>query len=502
MTPPSTRPFSRALVGLALLLALAWAGGCGSGEEEEPAPLRADAASALPDDAARELYGPLGSGESERMQAALARITEAEDRRFIAVLIELLHLGQMELVPLPAYNELVVALERLSGESFGGDWFAWAEWYAGTELEPPPGFLGWKGGMLARIDPAYGELLAEERTSRLRVEEIQWGGVRTDGIPALDAPKRIPADEAGYLEAGEPVLGLVVGGEARAYPLRILDWHEIVNDRFGDLPVAVTYSALCGSGIAYEARAGGRPLSFSTSGLLYRSNKLMLDRGSRTLWSQLTGRPVLGPLADEELRLEARPVVVSTWEGWRTRHPGTTVLAAETGFDRDYAPGKPYGHYFASSESLYPVHLGRAALAPKERVFGVRASRGAKAWPLDRLLAEEVLNDGAGGTPLVLVAREERIRVEARGPRGGELRYDAGAPVRAYRRGARRFRPGPGPGTLRDEEGRRWRVTEEALLGPGEQRAPRAAGTLAYWFAWQAFHPETALDKRAARSEP
>lgn len=484
----------RALAGLAaLLLALAAGAGCGS-DEEASGPLAGDAGRALPEPAVQEIYGALGSDDPERMRAGLERIREAGDRRFVAVLIELLHYGQMELVPLPAYNRLVVVLEELSGESFGGDWFAWAEWYAGTELEPPPGFLAWKGDLLARIDPAYGELLAAGRPSRLRPEEIQWGGVRLEGIPALDAPPRVPAAEAGYLEPGEPVLGLSVDGEARAYPLRILDWHEIVNDRFGERSVTLAYSALCGSALAYEApRAQGRRLAFSTSGLLYRSNQLMLERGSRTLFGQLTGRPLLGPLADEAARLEAHPVVVASWEAWRSRHPETAVLAEDTGFDREYAPGEPYGHYYASSETLYPVALEREELAAKERVFGLRGPEGAKAWPLARLLEAGVLNDGAHGTPIVLVARDERVRVETTGARGGEIRYDAGAPVRAYRRGERRFEAGEAPESLRDAEGGRWRITEAALVGPDGARAPRATGTLAYWFAWQAFHPETEL---------
>src|SRR5262249_34976547 len=155
-------------------------------------------------------------------------------------------------------------------------------------LVPPPGFASWKGRLWTRIDPAFGELLSDERPARIRVEEIDWGGVRVDGIPALDRPAHVPAAPAGRLGAGGPGVGVELGGEARAYPLRILDWHELVNDELGGMPFALVYCALSGAAVAYDARReDAEPFVFSTSGLLHKSNKLMLDRNTRTLWGQL-----------------------------------------------------------------------------------------------------------------------------------------------------------------------------------------------------------------------
>src|SRR6185369_7988742 len=133
------------------------------------------------------------------------------------------------------------------------------------------------------------------------------------------------------LSGSERVFGVSVKGEARAYPLRILDWHEMVNDVVGGEPVTLSYCTLCGSGVLYATRgADGSARTFGTSGLLYRSNKLMVDRQTRTLWSNLTGEAVLGPLAagpGGPARLALLPVVVTTWQEWRARHPATTVLA-------------------------------------------------------------------------------------------------------------------------------------------------------------------------------
>jgi hypothetical protein len=301
----------------------------------------------LPDAEIPGLLEILTDGEAPAVEEALARIQAGPDRRFVPVLIELVRAGQLGIAARAGYNPRVVALEQLSGQALGGDWFGWAAWYAANPLEPPPGFLGWKGALLGRIDPRFAELLAEGQPLRIRAEEIDWGGVPLDGIPSLDDPAHVSAESADYLAPGEPVLGVWLNGEARAYPLRILDWHELANDRVGDVPIAITYCTLCGSGIVYDARdAEGMRRMFGTSGLLYRSNKLMFDRETRSLWSQQSGRPVLGTLAaEDDVKLAALPSVVTRWSDWRAEHPETRVLSLETGHQRPYEPGQPYGSW-------------------------------------------------------------------------------------------------------------------------------------------------------------
>lgn len=426
-------------------------------------------------------------------EAALAEIEAAGDQRFVAPLVELVRAGQLGIAGRNGYNQRIVTLERLSGQSLGGDWFGWVEWFGGTELAEPPGFASWKGRLFAPLDPRYATLLDDDAPSRIRVAEIDWGGVPIDGIPPLDDPAHTAADEAIYLADGEPVLGVRAGGQSRAYPFRILDWHELANDTLGGIPIAVVTCALCGSGVAYDARIPGReePLRFGTSGFLYKSNKLMLDRATETLWTQLTGRPVFGPLADEEIELSVLPAVVTTWSEWKARHPETTVLDRDTGFERRYRPGDPYASYFASRDKLFPVYEARSELPSKERVYGVAREGDAKAWTLASLVEQKVVHDRLGDEPLVLVANQKRISVEgvtATGP----LEYDAGGSVRAYVTDER-FRLGPDDRSLVDEDGGIWRIEEEALVGPAGKSAPRVAGTLAYWFAWQGFHPETLL---------
>ncbi len=159
------------------------------------------------------------------------------------------------------------------------------------------------------------------------------GGVLVDGIPPLDNPKRLLAEAATYLEPTDLVFGISINGDARAYPLRIMDWHEMANEVIGGVPVSLAYCTLCGAAIAYDGRvAEGITYNFWTSGFLFRSNKLMYDRQTRTLWNQFTGKPVLGTLAGTDLRLSILPLVLTDWASWQERNPHTTVLDIDTGY--------------------------------------------------------------------------------------------------------------------------------------------------------------------------
>jgi hypothetical protein len=314
---------------------------------------------------------------------------------------------------------------------------------------------------------------------RIRPEEIVWGGVRKDGIPALKDPGVVPASRADFVGDSETVFGVGFGGEYRAYPQRILDWHEMANDSLGGQSFALTYCTLCGAAIADATRlADGRTLTFGSSGLLYRSNKLMYDDQTLSLWSSLTGEPVSGPLVPSGIRLPILPLTVTSWREWRHRHPDTTVLSPETGHKRDYSAGAAYGGYFASPDTMFPVWKRDVRLEPKAWVYALRSGGTARAYPLEVLFAERVVNDRVGALPIVLVARSESQS------------------VRAYLRAGREFAEGTSEGELVDPaDGAVFRIDEEALVSdpPGGPRFPRYAGHRAYWFGWYAFFPETEL---------
>lgn len=165
-------------------------------------------------------------------------------------------------------------------------------------------------------------------------KEIFSGGPPKDGIPSLDNPKFIKAAQAHFLHDEDQVLALKRNGIAKAYPLRILNWHEIVNDRFGNEAIIITYCPLCGSGTASEAKVAGKILQFGVSGLLYNSDVLMYDRQTQSLWSQILSQAVTGSM--KGTLLPAVAVTHTTWVDWRNRHPDTLVLDTNTGFNRNY----------------------------------------------------------------------------------------------------------------------------------------------------------------------
>jgi len=276
------------------------------------------------------------------------------------------------------------------------------------------------------------------------LEAIERGGPPRDGIPAIDQPKFVAAAR-GSLKADDRVLGLNHKGVVRAYPVRILNWHEVVNDRLAGDPIVITYCPLCGTGMAFDARvrgaSGPRELSFGVSGLLFNSDVLLYDRATASLWSQLRQLAISGPLKGTELT--AMALEHTTWEDWRRRFPATEVLSFDTGVARDYGRD-PYAGYEAVNRLMFQVQHRDDRIGPKEWVLGLTVGKARKAYPF-KTLATRVNQAGV---------LEDRL--------GGEvvrIRYDA------RHRTAR---------------------AEDAAGKP-------LPSVMAFWFAWVAFHPDTEL---------
>jgi len=198
-------------------------------------------------------------------------------------------------------------------------------------------------------------------------DQIVAAGLPKDGLPALIDPSTVAAatlephaklSGIRKLLPDDRVIGVVVDGRARAYPLWILAWHEIANDTLGDRPIAVTYSPLCDSAVVFDRRFGAETLEFHVSGLLYNSNLLMYDQHpdgrGESLWSQLQFRAVAGPAAEEGRTLELIPASLVSWGTWLERHPDTSVLLPDERRARVYK-NDPYRGYFANSELHFPV---------------------------------------------------------------------------------------------------------------------------------------------------
>ena len=413
----------------------------------------------------------LESEKRKQRKKAQKALIEAGDPSLVPGLVDSLFF-----IPREQRDEALEVLEALTGADLGVRYFDWVEWVgAHPEIEPLPGYGRFKAELLSRIDPRYTEILYEGAPARIRLAEVVWGGVRVDEIPTLINPDTIPATQAEYLGDGELVFGVAVNGEYRAYPLRIMDWHELLNDEIGGEPVALSYCTLCRSGILFRSRApDGKLTLFGTSGLLYRSNKLMFDHETESLWSNLTGEPVIGRLAEEPVALEVLPMTLTTWGEWRWRHPTTTVLDLEPlafYYPFDYQPGAADE---ARTGVSFPVWKTSDRLERNEEVYVLRIEGSAKAFVVEAALSAGVVNDAVGPMPVVLVADS----------RSGS--------IRAYERGDSRFRWSE-EDRLLDDRGVGWNLTEDALISleDDSQQLKRLPGHVAFWFGWYGFYPDT-----------
>ncbi|MCB1041774.1 MAG: DUF3179 domain-containing protein [Acidobacteria bacterium] len=347
----------------------------------------------------------LCSADIAAQRRAMLRVSSSEDLAYVPSLIELM-------LFCPDSQDAIGSLvSNLTGES-RGDYLDWVAYLgANPSIVANAGYLRLRYQLFSSIDSRLAAFFSKPQPTTIRLEEIVWGGVVKDGIPALIDPKHVTALEATYLEADEWVFGLAWQGEAKAYPLRIMDWHEMANDTLGSRRFALAYCTLCGSAIAYSSRAGGRLWTFGSSGLLYRSNKLMYDHQTNTLWHQFSGEPVFGPLVDDGLKLDVLPVERTTWEDWRSRYPNTQVLSLDTGYERNYEPGAAYGAYFSSPKLMFPVWNAGDNKGQKDWVWMLRKPGAQKAYSLNFLVKNPVFVDHVGQSDVLLLTDPDNYSV-------------------------------------------------------------------------------------------
>jgi hypothetical protein len=323
-------------------------------------------------------------------------------------------------------------------------------------------------------------------------EELISGGPPPDGIPPIDEPRFFDPDDVDFIDDAEPVLALEIDGDARAYPVQIMIWHEIVNDTVGDTPVAVTYCPLCNTAVAVDRRVEDRTLTFGTSGLLYRSSLIMYDRQTESLWSHFTGQAIAGVLTATELR--SYPVATVSWADWREANPDGLVLSRETGSERDYGRN-PYPGYddLENPPFLFDGETdGR--LQAKERVIGIGLDEEPVAVRHEPLLEVGVVTFDLAGEPALAWARPGTVSalddaaVDAGRDVGaiGVFRPDADGTPLTFERAHGGF--------VDAETGSTWNVLGTAIAGPlaGAQLEP-VEHVDTFWFAWAAFAPDTTV---------
>ena len=272
--------------------------------------------------------------------------------------------------------------------------------------------------------------------------EILHGGPPRDGIPAISDPVMIPAVQADYIDPGHRVVGIKLRGEARAYPIGILNWHEIVNDTIDGQRFAVTYCPLCGTAVAFDATIDGKPTDFGVSGLLYNSDVLLYDRDTESLWSQIMSQSISGERVG--MKLKALPISHTTWRDWLQKHPETLIMSADTGFSRDHGRN-PYAGYEQSRTTYFRVNNEAPDnYHPKEVVLGLEVDGISKAYPFIEL-------DKQGQTSF-----SDTVN-------GVAYHFDWDSENRSL--------------TVTDADG------------------AEVAGIQGFWFAWFAFHPDTQVFK-------
>ncbi len=314
-------------------------------------------------------------------------------------------------------------------------------------------------------------------------EDELFAAATRGAIPALDRPELAGAS-ASFIQDMDRVLGIEIDGEARAYPFGILWWHEIVNDTLGGQAILVSYCPLTGSGIVFDPSVGGDKRDFIVSGLLFKSNLVMLDRQTESLWNQMLLGSQCG--IDRGAELARYSVVETTWEDWKVRYPNTTVVTPNTGFSN-----RPYFQYpyldYADPDNdfvdfLPPNTEWSRQLKTKELVLGVFDGSDALAFSLERLAAagvSHVVNDQVGSTPFVVAARSQWNTAQAfdRRVNGQTLTFTL---------------TNAGPFTMTDDQtGSVWDVQGVAISGPlmGQRLTPLADSFVAFWFAWSLYYP-------------
>jgi hypothetical protein len=338
-----------------------------------------------------------------------------------------------------------------------------------------------------------GTLRTNTAKALVPLNEIISGGPPPDGIPAIDRPLFITAaDAVAWLKPEEPVLALTIAGDARAYPLQILMWHEIVNDVVGGVPVAVTFCPLCNSALVFERHVEGATLDFGTSGMLYKSDLVMYDRQSHSLWSQMDGRAIVGDRAGT--KLASRPGNTIAFEAWRAAHPEGKVLSRDTGHRRNYGVN-PYQSYDEPNIGpfLYRWELD-ARRPPKERVVGIAVGDSRRAYPFPLLEKHRVAHDTVGGQKIVIFYEPGTLSA-LDDSEIARSRAVGATSVFATRLGDRALTFEATPQGYRDRQtGSLWNffgsATSGALTG---QRLTPVQHVDAFWFAWAAFNPSTTV---------
>jgi len=329
--------------------------------------------------------------------------------------------------------------------------------------------------------------------STIDIDTVMSGGPPKDGIPSIDKPKFDGVRQARkWLDEREPVIRVELNGEARAYPLQLLIYHEIINDQIGTTPISVTFCPLCNSSVVFDRRLNGRVLDFGTTGLLRKSDMVMYDRQTESWWQQIIGKGIVGEYAGETLT--QIPSSVISFADFAAANPLGKVVNRRTGHTRPYG-NNPYRGYDNINQTPF---LFRDALDPRlppmERVMHIRSGEHEKLYPFSRLKDKVVVNDDVGDTQIVLFSREGLLSVLDAGSIKNSRSIQA---VTAFERSLNdqvldfEIRDGE---IVDRQTGSKWNLLGQAVSGELKGESLRLAQSgIHFAFAWLAFNPDVEI---------
>ncbi|MFC0263735.1 DUF3179 domain-containing protein [Fontibacter flavus] len=311
--------------------------------------------------------------------------------------------------------------------------------------------------------------------------QVLDGGPGKDGIPAINNPNFISVNQASYLDDDDLILGYGEGTDIRAYSHKILDWHEIINDKINSTSVSVIYCPLTGTGIGWNRVIDGNETTFGVSGLLYNTNVIPYDRATDSNWSQLALKAVQGKLRGT--RPEVINLVETTWGTWKEMYPNTQVVSTNTGHNRNYQRF-PYGDYRTNNNSIFfPISKNDTRLPAKERVLTLFGEDIAKSYSIELFSTNnELIQDEFLGHDIVVVGNKEKnfiVSFKTKLEDGTDLEFEV------LQNGAE---------ILRDQEGNTWDILGRAISGPRiGQQLLSFDRMIGYWFSFAPFYNSVLL---------
>lgn len=324
------------------------------------------------------------------------------------------------------------------------------------------------------------------------LDEFEPGGPPKDGIPPIDKPQFASASSIDWLADDAPVIVVQLADAARAYPIEILIWHEIVNDTFDDTPIVVTFCPLCNAALVFDRRVAGETLDFGTTGWLRMSDLVMYDRLSESWWQQFTGEAVAGKMTGA--KLTQVPAQIIGFGDFRAAWPAGKVLTRHTGHRRRYGKNPYVGYDSMRQNPLLPAHQDRR-LRPMERVLAAQIGGLQRVYPFSAIAKAGLIHDRIGETPVVVFARKKGMRSALDGERIARSKRLPAAAIFIARHGDKELTFSQDGDAFRDQlTSSRWNLLGHAIDGPLQgQRLHALPGGVHFAFAWLAFTPDTEI---------